>query len=304
MDFRKDRRNLYLALAAGVAVTLSVWFFWPSSIKVEMAKVQRGAMIETVDTEARTRVKRKYTVTSPVSGKLKRIELREGDNILQNFLITEVDPNPPIPRAPAPSGNFPNPYAAKIYAPASGTVLRVLEKSERFIEVGTPLIELGDPANIELVADILSTEAVKVHPGVVVLVENVESENPVRARVRTVEPQAVTKISALGVEEKRVDIVADFLGQKPPFGDNFRVDVRIITWQGDSVIFVPTGALFTLGDKWQVFVVERGRAKRRALKTLHRSRTETQVTEGLDEGETVIVHPPNGLTDGTRVTPE
>jgi HlyD family secretion protein len=269
-----------------------------------MAKVQLMPLSETVDVEGRTRVKRKYTITSPVSGKLKRIELREGDNILQNFLITEVDPNPPIPRAPTVAGEFPNPYAAKVYAPASGTVLRILEKSERFIELGTPLLELGDPTNIEIVADVLSTDAVKIHPGALVLVENVPSEEPVTARVKTVEPQAVTKVSALGVEEKRVDVVADFLGAKPAFGDNFRVDVRIVVWEGDDVLCVPTGALFTLGDEWNVFVVENGRAYRRAVKTLHRSRSETQITDGLTEGEVVVLHPQNTLSDGAWVAAE
>ena len=304
MDFENNKRNLYLALAAGAAVVLSAWIFWPSAIRVEMAKVRLMPLSETVDVEGRTRVKRKYTITSPVSGKLKRIELREGDNILQNFLITEVDPNPPIPQAPAVASNIPNPYAAKVYAPASGTVLRILEKSERFIDMGTPLLELGDPTNIEIVADVLSTDAVKIHPGALVLVENVQSEEPVRARVKTVEPQAFTKVSALGVEEKRVDVVADFLARKPAFGDNFRIDLRIVVWESDSVLCVPTGALFTLGDEWNVFVVESGRAYRRSVKTLHRSRSETQITEGLTEDEIVVLHPPNTLSDGARVAAE
>jgi multidrug efflux pump subunit AcrA (membrane-fusion protein) len=304
MDQLNNRRNLYYAAAAGVAVLLSLWFFWPSAVKVEMAEVRRLPLLDTVDAEARTRVKRKYTVTSPVSGKLERIELQEGYKVFQSSLIAEVDPNPPIPRAPTTPDNRPNPYAAKVFAPATGTILRVFEKSERFIAAGTPLLEIGDPANIEIIADVLSTDAVKIHPGSVVLIENVQSAEPVRARVRTVEPQATTKVSALGVEEKRVDVVADILGTPPAFGDNFRVDVRIVVWQGDNVLSVPNGALFTLGGEWNVFVVERGRAYRRSVKTLHRSRSETQIIDGLTEGESVILHPPNGLSDGSRVSEE
>jgi HlyD family secretion protein len=266
--------------------------------------VSRLPLIETVDAEGRTRVKLKYVVTSPVAGKLKRIELREGQRVFQNSLVTEVDPNPPIPRAPRPPGNFPNPYAAKVYAPASGIVLRVYEESERYIDVGTPLIEIGDPANIEIVADVLSTDAVSIRPGMPVLLEDVRSGEPVRARVTTVEPQAVTKVSALGVEEKRVDVVADFVGPKPGFGDNFRIDVQVVIWQGDDVLCVPNAALFTIGDEWNVFVVDGGRAYRRVVKVLHRSRTNTQIVDGLAEGDTVVLHPPNGMADGTRVEQE
>ncbi len=304
MEIAANRRNVYFALAALAAVVLSAWLFWPSAVKVEMARVRRLPLTDSVDAEGYTRVKRKYTVTAPVSGKLKRIELREGDNILQNYLITEVDPNPPIPRAPAAPDRGFNPYAAKIYAPVGGTVLRIFEPSERFIDVGTPLIEIGNPADIEIVADVLSTDAGKIDPGALVLIENRQSGESTRARVKTVEPQAETKVSALGVEEKRVDIVADFVGSKPAFGDNYRIDVRIVVWQGDNVLCVPNAALFTVGTEWNVFVVRNGRAYRRTVATRHRSGSDTEIIDGLGEGDVVVLHPPNTLEDGTRVSEE
>lgn len=136
------------------------------------------------------------------------------------------------------------------------------------------------------------------------LIENTDSCEPIRAQVRTIEPQAVTKVSALGVEEKRVDVVADFIDQKPAFGDNFRLDVRIVVWQGDNVLSVPNSALFRSGEDWNVFVVEGGRAYLRRVEAGHRSRTDTQITGGLSEGETVILHPPNLLSDRARVSVE
>jgi multidrug efflux pump subunit AcrA (membrane-fusion protein) len=305
MEIEMNRNRIYIVGAIAVGTLILLWMvFRPDAVRVETAGVARTELLDTIDAEGRTSVKNKFTVTAPVSGKLKRIALREGDNILRNYPITEVDPNPPIPRAPSNTSEFPNPYAAKVFAPASGRVLRIFEKSERFLEVGTPLLEIGDPSNIEVVVDVLSTDAVRIRPGSRVLIENIDSGEPIRAQVRTIEPQALTKVSALGVEEKRVDIVADFIDKKPTFGDNFRLDVRIVVWQGDNVISVPNSALFRSGEDWNVFVVEGGRAYLRKVETGHRSRTDTQITAGLSEGETVILHPPNVLSDGARVSVE
>ena len=162
----------------------------------------------------------------------------------------------------------------------------------------------GDPTDIEIVVDVLSSDAVRIRPGAQMLIENVESGEPLHARVRMVEPQAITKVSALGVEEKRVDVVADFIDAKPSFGDNFRLDIRIVIWQGKDVLSVPNTALFRSGDDWNLFVVEGGRAHLRKVETGHRSRTDTQIVGGINEGETVVVHPPNTLADGSRVTVE
>ena len=305
MELGNNRKRIYIIAAVAVVALILIWmFFLPAAVKVEMAGAARTELLDTVDAEGRTRVRNKFTVTAPVSGKLKRIALKEGDNILRNYPITEVDPNPPIPRSPSSTETPFNPYAAKVFAPASGRVLRIFEKSERFLEVGTPLLEIGDPTDIEIVVDVLSSDAVRIRPGAQMLIENVESGEPLHARVRMVEPQAITKVSALGVEEKRVDVVADFIDAKPSFGDNFRLDVRIVIWQGKDVLSVPNTALFRSGDDWNLFVVEGGRAHLRKVETGHRSRTDTQIVSGINEGETVIVHPPNTLADGSRVIAE
>ena len=305
MRIEITRNRVYIGVAIAIAVLGLLWmFFRPAAIPVETAKAIRSPLLETVDAEGRTRVRNKVTITAPVSGKLKRIGLREGDYIMKNYPVTEIDPAPPIPRSPNEHEDHPNSYAAKIFAPISGRVLRIFEESERFLGVGTPLLELGDPSNIEVMADVLSTDAVKIRPGSRMLIDSPASGEPLRAQIRTIEPHATTKVSALGVEEKRVDVVADFIDQKPTLGDNFRLDVRIVIWQGENVLSVPNSALFRSGDDWNLYVVKGGRAYVRNVEIGHRSTTDTQILNGVEEGEIVVIHPPNRLTDGARVTEE
>ena len=303
MEIEKNKNRIYIAGALIVAALVLLWMvFRPAAVRVETATVARTELLDTIEAEGRTSVKNKFTITAPVSGKLKRIALKEGDYIFRNFPIAEVDPNPPIPRAPSNTSEYPNLYAAKVFAPAPGRVLRIFEKSERFLEVGTPLVEIGDTSQIEIVIDVLSTDAVRIKPGAQILIEYGDSGEPMHARVRTIEPQAETKVSALGVEEKRVDVIADFVDQKPALGDNFRLDVRIVVWHSDNVLSVPNSALFRSGEDWNVFVVDGGRAYLRNVEVGHRSRTDTQISAGLSEGEIVILHPPNLLGDGSRVS--
>jgi HlyD family secretion protein len=186
-------------------------------------------------------------------------------------------------------------------SPVRGRVLRVIEKSERVVTSGTPIITVGDPRRLEIVVDLLSTEAVKVKPGAAMLLENWGGEAPIRSRVRTVEPSAFTKVSALGIEEQRANVVADFVDPPGPLGDGYRVEVRIIIWESEGVLKVPTSALFRHGDGWSVFAVENGEAIRREVEIGHRSQFEAEVFSGIEEGAQVVVHPTNQITDGARV---
>jgi multidrug efflux pump subunit AcrA (membrane-fusion protein) len=305
MDLTLLTNRKYMSIAIVVAAAVLLWLvFSPATTSVETAVAKRQPLIVTIDAEGKTRVKNKYTVTAPVSGKMNRIALNEGDNIPRDFVITEIDPNPPMPRPPSELAGRPNPYTFKVYSPAAGKILSVADKSERYVQAGTPLVEIGDPTNIELVVDVLSTDAVQVHSGSTVLIDRSDSGDPFRARVRVVEPQAVTKISALGVEEKRVDIVADFIDQKPAFGDNFRMDARIVVWQADDVLTVPNSSLFRVGENWNVFVLSGRKAVLRAVSVGHRSSSDAEIIGGLNEGEKVIIHPPSSISDGSRVSPE
>jgi HlyD family secretion protein len=177
----------------------------------------------------------------------------------------------------------------------------VLEKSERVVEAGTPLLIIGDPSNLEVVLDVLSTEAVKVQPGMPVILEGWGGNQSLRAQVRVVEPFAFTKVSALGVEEQRVNIIADFIDPPGPLGDGYRVEGRIVIWEQSKVLKIPASSLFRVGTDWSVFIVENGRAQRRQVEVGHRSTLEVEIINGLRAGEQVIRHPSNQLREGIRI---
>lgn len=194
----------------------------------------------------------------------------------------------------------------QIIAPATGRVLRVIEESTRVVTAGTPLIEIGDPAEIEAVITVLSRDGAVIAPGTPVELEQWGSGKPLPARVRFVEPAAFTKISALGVEEQRVNVIADILApgdQRLSLGDNFRVEGRIITWQTARTLKVPSGALFRRGAGWFTFVIEDGRARLKAVSVGPSSGPETQVLDGLAENDEVIIYPGERVRDGDRVKP-
>jgi HlyD family secretion protein len=187
-------------------------------------------------------------------------------------------------------------------SPVNGRVLRVLQESERSILAGSPVVEIGDPANLEIVIDLLSTDAVRVKPGAAMTLDGGEGRI-LRARVRTVEPSAFTKISALGVEEQRVNVVGDLEEPAGRLGDAYRVEASITLWEGKGVLKVPAAALFRRGAGWSVFVAEGGRARLRNVEIGHRNPAEAQVLGGLKEGEKVVLYPSDRIEDGVRVRP-
>jgi HlyD family secretion protein len=189
----------------------------------------------------------------------------------------------------------------EIKAPVSGRILRVLEESERVVPVGSPLVEIGDPARLEIVIDVLSADAVKIQPGARVIIEDWGGDHPLMARVRLVEPSGFTKLSALGVEEQRVNVIADFVDAPATLADGYRLEARIVVWESPDVLQVPTSALFRRGGAWSVFVVHRGRAERREVQIGHRSATDAEVLGGLTVGDVVILHPSDLIEDGVRV---
>lgn len=189
----------------------------------------------------------------------------------------------------------------KVQAPVRGKVLRVVEESERVIAAGAPLVELSNPSMLEVVIELLSTDAVKVQPGALVLIDGWGGQDVLEARVRLMEPSAFTKVSALGIEEQRVNVVADLTAPSTALGDGYRVEGRIIVWQSDDVLQVPVSALFRRGESWSLFVVENGEARVRDVEVGQRTAFGAEIKSGLDEGATVIVHPANTITDGARV---
>ncbi len=191
-----------------------------------------------------------------------------------------------------------------VLAPASGRVLRVLQESEGVVQAGTPLLEVGDPGALELVVDLLTTDAVRVQPGTLVTILGWGGDRALAARVRRVEPSAFTKLSALGVEEQRVNVIAVFTDPREAWsalGDGFRVEARFVLWRGDDVLKVPQGAAFRQGDGWAVFRVDGGKARLTSVQIGHRGETEVEVLGGVDAGAVVAVHPGDRVKDGGRV---
>lgn len=193
-----------------------------------------------------------------------------------------------------------------IYSPIDGRVLRILQKSSNFISEGTPLIKVGNPKDLELVIDVLSRDALNIKPGNTILIEqgdNIENsvQNSLKAEVRLIEPSAFTKISALGVEEQRVNVIGDFVDSASFFGDAYRVDVQIVVWEGKNVLKVPLSSIFRCNGSWCVFVVEDGKAHRKTVKIGNRSNYEVEIAKGLNKNEIVILYPSEQIEAGTSV---
>ena len=191
-----------------------------------------------------------------------------------------------------------------VRSPVAGRVLRLVRRSEGVVAAGEVLIEVGDAAALEVEVDVLSSDAVRIAPGTLVRLSRWGGDADLLARVRVVEPAGFTKVSALGVEEQRVWVIADITS--PPeqwqrLGDGYRVEAAFVLWQGQDVLQVPAGALFRHGEGWAVFVVEDDRAVRREVSIGHRSAEAAEVIHGLTRGERVILHPSNRVDDGTRV---
>lgn len=193
-----------------------------------------------------------------------------------------------------------------LVAPVSGRVLRVLTESEQVVQAGTPILEIGNPSNLEVVVDLLSRDAVHVTEGAQARI-TAWGGTDILARVRRVEPIAETSISALGIDERRVKVSLDLLGnpaQWHQLGHGFRVVVQIELWRGEDVLSIPVGALFRNGPDWATYVVRDRRAKLQVISIGERNQTQAHLLEGLMSGDKVILHPSDQIADGTRVLPQ
>jgi HlyD family secretion protein len=416
------RRLLPISVMA-VVVAGVVYAFLPQPVRVDLSKVTRGALAVSVNERGKTRIKDRYVVSSPLAGRLLRIELLPGDSVeTGKTVVAVIEPGDPAlldPRAVAeaeartkaaearlhqagtaleqsaaalqfaegdlgrvrglrthggstlhaeeeaamryrmrseeargarfaeeiarfeleqaraallrtaphaepaalngikstsvPSRNPPPADPAKsasgdwffqIRSPINGRVLRKYQESSTIVTPGTQLLQLGDPENLEVEVDVLSADGVRISPGDKVLLEQWGGEKPLAGRVRLVEPSAFTKISSLGVEEQRVNVIIDFeaSGEKRrTLGDAFRVEAKIIIWESPDVLRVPIGALFRHDDDWAVFCVRDGRARLQTIKIGHMNSLNAEVLDGLKEQDEIVMHPSDQVVDGVRI---
>ena len=190
----------------------------------------------------------------------------------------------------------------EIKAPIDGRILRVHQESSAVVSAGSPLLEIGDPADLEVVVDVLSRDAVRITPGCPVVMEQWGGDDPLEGRVRLVEPSGFTKLSALGVEEQRVNVIVDFLdppAERSQLGDNFRVDCRIVVWRSDAALRVPVSALFRVDSAWHVFRNDGGFARLTPIQIGQSNGRFAEVLQGLPAGELVVVHPGDLIEDNT-----
>lgn len=198
------------------------------------------------------------------------------------------------------------PESWNVASPVAGVVLKVAQESETIVQPGTVLMDIGDARDLEVVVDVLSTDAVEIRPGADVTIDHWGGEGKLKGRVRRVEPAAFTKVSTLGVEEQRVNVLIEILS--PPeqwarLGDAYQVDVQITVFAQDEATIVPSGALFRRGDGWTVYVANDGRAELRQIELLRRSGRFAAIASGLAPAEAVIVYPSDRVAPGVRIAP-
>ncbi len=206
--------------------------------------------------------------------------------------------------ASAGSGAGEERQTVTVRAPIAGRILKLVHESESIVQPGQSLVEIGDANALEVVVDVLSEYAVQIAPGTKVILTQWGGEKPLTARVRRVEPVGFTKVSALGVEEQRVLVIAGITSPKEEWdrlGSGYRVEASFILWEEEDVLEIPASAVFRRGDEWAVFTVEGGRARRRNIESGRRNSRAVQILAGLAEGDTVITHPDETIEDGSEV---
>jgi len=304
LDVRSQRVNQAAVQAAQAAVDLAVAKVKEAKAQLEFARndldrAQTLAASKTIS--ARTLEKAKLDVDSAeaaVASAVATLEVRRRElESAKAHLIQPGEIN-----ADAHAGNEISDI--HVYSPVDGSVLKIIAESEQVVLPGAPLIEIGDPHDLEIAVDFLSRDAVRIKPGDVARIESWGGEETLSAKVRRIEPTGFTKVSALGIEEQRVKVILDFTG--PPaewrrLGHGFRVIARVVIWHSDDALQVPLGALFRAGDNWAVFVVADGRAQRRLVTIGERNLHAARVLTGLKLGEEVVLHPSDGVHDGVRV---
>jgi HlyD family secretion protein len=389
------RRKILMISVILIVVALLIYGFLPKTQEVDIAVVKRGALQITIEEEGRTRLKDRFTISSPTSGYLRRISAKVGDTIQKGQMVAVLEPLPsqaldPRSRATAQAAvasaeaslkaalerarvaktdvayldqrkerlkalydkgsiakdqfdqisseaqkanalqlsveaevnlarselerakitlqNFSSvrerSNSVEVKSPVSGAVFRIYRESEGAVNVGEPLMDLGNSRDLEVRVEVLSPDAVRIQKGTDVLFKRWGKEEPLKGKVRLVEPAGFTKISSLGVEEQRVLVIVDITS--PPeqwnlLGDGFRMEAHFVIWEGQNILQIPASALFRSGEKWSVFVVDGGKARKRSVEIGQRNGLAAEIISGLKENEKLLAYPDDSIREGTKV---
>ncbi len=239
--------------------------------------------------EAETRKARAIQRSAQAAVEVARSELERAKTLLQNYASIE---------------NTAGHNTVYVASPINGSIFRIFKESEGAVNVGEPLMEIGDSRNLEVRVEVLSSDAVKIQKGTKVFFKRWGGDGILEGVVRVVEPSGFTKISSLGVEEQRVFVIADITSPSENWsalGDGYRLEAHFVIWDGKDVLQIPTSSLFRVNDDWAVFVEEKGKAQQRLLKIGNRNGLVAEIISGLNEKEKVIAHPDDTVNNGVRV---
>ena len=393
-------RTVFWPAIGVVVAALIIWAFLPRPVPADFAAVSRGDLVVTVQDEGYTRVRDIYAISSPVAGRLLRVEAEPGDAVEAGEVLANILPTDPAfldarsqeeaeaalrsadallgfsraevqqaeaqlefarteldriqtladrgtasqglldrarlearsaeaaletaranlrarqaqrdaaaARLMTPESGHEAAAAGRVIAvtaPVSGRVLRVLQESETVLQPGQALVEVGDPRDLEIVAELLSPDAVQVRDGAPATIQDWGGPEPLAARVRRVEPFGFLKVSALGVEEQRVNVIIDLIADPEAWsslGHGFRVEPEIEIWRGEDVVIAPIAALFRHDGGWAGFVADEGRAVLTEIDIGRTNGVDAQILSGLEPGQTLVLYPSDRIEDGVRVTP-
>lgn len=400
---KRSRRILTTIVALLIAGALTA-AFWPRPTMVDLGEVTRGPMMVTIDEEGRTRVAEAYIVSTPVAGRLQRVQVDPGDPVVrgetvvalmlptnpaaldvrtreqaqaavqaaeaalrvaradrnaaianrdlaqaelsrgeqlavqqivsqaaldrarQNLRVSEASVETAVAAIAVREADLANARAQLIgfedqglataignprsddiplYAPADGRILRIMQQSETTLPAGAPIMEIGDvEGELEVVVDLISSDAVQVETGNQVIIDDWGGPSALAGEVRRIDPFGITQFSALGVEEQRVPVTVALIGppeERRALGHGYRVEARIVVWQDDEALRVPSSALFRTGDDWSVFVAENGRAELRTIQIDRNNGIIAEVLDGLAPEDQVVLYPSAAIEDGVSI---
>jgi len=305
---RKSRTIIIVSVLVLVAGALA-YALWPQPALVDIGEVRQGTLSVSIQEEGRTLVRDTYIVSSPVTGRLLRVDMQPGAEVVKGVTIVArvLAARPGGNGNPGPDGEPVSGGEEEIVlkAPASGRILRLMQQSETTVAAGTPIMEIGDiERDLEVVVELLSTDAVQVDVGDRVIIDNWGGDRVLGGVVTRIDPSGFSKFSSLGVEEQRVVVAIEFTGpaeERQNLGHGFRVEVKIVIFEQPDAVMVPAGALFRKDSEWAVFLLDDGVARVRTVEIGASNGIEASVVTGLQPGDKIVLYPSSQLKDGDRV---